>query len=757
MTKKLITSKPFDFSARVTLQLGRESISSSTVAISELLKNSYDADAENIHVDFYLRQSPAVSTLIIKDDGAGMDPDSLLNNWLRIGTNNKVITERSVDKKRVLTGAKGLGRLGIDRLCKKLILITKKSGDESAVQLEVNWSVFENTNKSLNEILHNIYDVQLPVEFKYGEVFSKKEQHGTYLALIGLKDDWTPEFVDALSNELRLLISPYRGVNDFKVNLSTFKNNIKQERIISSEEILATANWKVNAKVDEKGRVRAEFKNNKSDESIILPPIEWSKWIKNQGDIPLFGPLTFEFHFLPRDLESLKKIKLGIRDWKQFMDLNRGVRIYRDDFRVRPYGEPSGKGDWLDLGYRKTTSPGAISQGGWRIGPHQIVGAINITRENNAVLEDQANREGLFENDAFFQLRTFVIKIIEQFEILIHKDSIRDEKTNLSDELAKLLIESESEVSSALNELRITFIKQPKKKKKTIPPAKLVFQRIQEFERAKRKHEEALEIYYNSLKKEKEKLQEEKDTLSNLASIGILTVCFGHEIRTHSSLALESSDEVMDLINDAISFKKELDYDAIMSTTKLVKDSIHYVDSFSKIAINNIKPDKRKRKKINVPAVFDYIFKLMSVTLKNMGVRYSFEFIRITREEFNVRSYEIDWESITINLLTNSLWALEGKNKNERSILVIFERSGGTRLKLVFKDSGCGLETGSEESIFLPMSSSKRDRLGNSIGTGMGLSIIKTHIEDHMAGTVYASNDEDLGGASFTMEMLQDN
>jgi len=303
MAKKLITSKPFDFSARVTLQLGRESISSSTVAISELLKNSYDADAENIHVDFYLRQSPAVSTLIIKDDGAGMDPNSLLNNWLRIGTNNKVITERSVDKKRVLTGAKGLGRLGIDRLCKKLILITKKAGDESAVQLEVNWSVFENTNKSLNEILHNIYDVQLPIEFKYGEVFSKKEQHGTYLALIGLKDDWTPEFVDALSNELRLLISPYRGVNDFKVNLSTFKNNFKQERIISSEEILATANWKVNAKVDEKGRVRAEFKNNKSDESIILPPIEWSKWIKNQGDIPLFGPLTFEFHFLPRDLE----------------------------------------------------------------------------------------------------------------------------------------------------------------------------------------------------------------------------------------------------------------------------------------------------------------------------------------------------------------------------------------------------------------------------------------------------------------------
>ncbi|MCS6068909.1 hypothetical protein LNO81_31310 [Klebsiella variicola subsp. variicola] len=169
------------------------------------------------------------------------------------------------------------------------------------------------------------------------------------------------------------------------------------------------------------------------------------------------------------------------------MDLNRGVRIYRDDFRVRPYGEPSGKGDWLDLGYRRSSSPGAISQGGWKIGPHQIVGAINISREKNSILEDQANREGLFENEAFFQVRTFAIRVIEQFEALIHKDMMRDENTDLSEELSKLVINSEDDVSSALNELKLTFTKQAKKKKKSTPPAKLVFQRLQEFERAKEK------------------------------------------------------------------------------------------------------------------------------------------------------------------------------------------------------------------------------------------------------------------------------
>ncbi|WP_227667663.1 ATP-binding protein [Klebsiella variicola] len=139
-----------------------------------------------------------------------------------------------------------------------------------------------------------------------------------------------------------------------------------------------------------------------------------------------------------------------------------------------------------------------------------------------------------------------------------------------------------------------------------------------------------------------------------------------------------------------------------------------------------------------------------------MGVKCSFDYIKIDREDFNVRSFEIDWESIVINLLTNSLWALENNPKDNRIINVIFERVGGTRLRITFSDSGCGLELGTEESIFLPMSSSKRDRTGNAIGTGMGLAIVKTHIVEHMGGNITAINHPDLGGASFTMDLLQD-
>lgn len=757
MSKRLIDKKPFDFSARVTLQLGRESISSSTVAVSELIKNAYDADAENVNIKFYLRQNGAVSTLVIKDDGLGMNTDTLAEHWLKIGTNNKAITEFSKNKRRILTGAKGLGRLGIDRLCKRMILFTKQSGQDYATQLNVDWRRYENTNKSLSQIMHNIYEFDLPVLGKYGSIFSSIEEHGTYLILIGLRDVWDNEFINALSNELRLLISPYKSVNDFSISLKTQTQAGTNERKIDSQDILSGAAWKVNSLVDKNNNVKIIFTNNLSGEVVEHRPIPWKKWIVNQGETPLFGPLKFDFYYLPRLKESLSKVNLSAKDWSKFMELNRGVRIYRDDFRVRPYGEPSGKGDWLDIGYRKAQSPGGISQGGWRISPIQLLGAISISRNANEVLNDQANREGIVENDAFFQMRTFAIKVIEMFEELAHKQASNGEDLDLSEELEKILQKSSEDLSVAFDKVKkVAFSKRSKKKKKFTPNAASLYQRIRELERAKTNHEKAVEEYYSALKKDRVKLEEEKNTLSNLASIGILSVCFGHEIRTQSFLALQNSEEIKDIVDDYINYGTEIPKDDILKITDILKESVEYINKFSQLAIENIKPDKRTRKKINVPTVFEYIFDLMSKNLTQMGVTHLFDYVKINKKDFNIRSFEIDWESIAINFLTNSLWALNDKNRDERIIKITFERIAGTKLRLSFEDSGCGLEESQEESIFLPMKSSKRDRTGNVIGTGMGLSIVQNQVIDNMAGNVFARSTSPLGGAGFYIDLNQD-
>ncbi|MGK9454814.1 sensor histidine kinase [Enterobacter ludwigii] len=95
-------------------------------------------------------------------------------------------------------------------------------------------------------------------------------------------------------------------------------------------------------------------------------------------------------------------------------------------------------------------------------------------------------------------------------------------------------------------------------------------------------------------------------------------------------------------------------------------------------------------------------------------------------------------------------------NRNERNIEVTFERVGGTKLRISFEDSGCGLEESQEENIFLPMKSSKRDRTGNVVGTGMGLAIIRNQVVDNMAGNIFAKGSSPLGGAGFYIEVNQD-
>ncbi|PSW05667.1 ATP-binding protein [Photobacterium lipolyticum] len=755
MKRELLEQRPFEFSARVTLQLGRESISSSTVAISELIKNSYDADSDSVGIDFTIRKY-GVSTLVIKDTGHGMSSDMLLDNWLKIGTDNKSVYGYSQSGRRVLTGAKGLGRLGIDRLCKKLVLYTKTKDMDHAIQLNIDWKRFEKTNQSISEIKHDVYKVQLPVRDKYGDIFIDEKDSGTRMLLIGLKDDWNTSFLSILENELRLLVSPFQAKNEFEITLTENRKNETTKKVINSERFLRLARWKVKAGIDSDGFISATYINENREIEVIQDKIAWKDWIKTRGETPKCGPVEFEFYYIPQDDISLNKVNLRRTDFRKFMNLNQGVRIYRDHFRVRPYGEPSGKGDWLDIGYRKAASPGGISQGGWRVGPNQILGSVLISRETNKVLDDQANREGIVENDAFFDLRTFLLKILETFEYLAHKDAKSIKKSDLAAELSDILAKTKQETEEAIERLKESVSSKPKikrsNKKKQLSRDDLITSRLKTFESAQQKLIDAQKKYEDALITKNDTLEKEKNTLSNLASLGILTVCFGHEIRQHSALASNNAYDVEETLLESKDDLVNLDVDACISAISRVVKSTEYINNFSNFALANIKPDKRKRGKVNIPKVFRYVFDVMSESLETMGLDAD---VIVNGDEsgFNVKSYEIDWESIAINLITNSMWAVELKPKEERKIEVEFTMIDDKTIEMIFTDSGVGLEQGAETEIFIPMNSSKRDNTGNAIGTGMGLAIVKTNIEDHVGGSLKALCKGRLGGAEFIFNL----
>ena len=147
-----IGDAPFSVAARVAMQLGRESISNSMIAITELVKNAYDADATHVSIRFHGLDT-ANALLIISDDGCGMSEEVLRNQWMVVGTAGKKLAPRSPVKNRTLTGEKGLGRLGLDRLCKIACISTFVENQDYGLELVVDWSKYEGTEQRLEEVL----------------------------------------------------------------------------------------------------------------------------------------------------------------------------------------------------------------------------------------------------------------------------------------------------------------------------------------------------------------------------------------------------------------------------------------------------------------------------------------------------------------------------------------------------------------------------------------------------------------------------
>ena len=107
-----------------------------------------------------------------------------------------------------------------------------------------------------------------------------------------------------------------------------------------------------------------------------------------------------------------------IKGRKNFTKEFGGIKLYRDHFRVRPYGEYGGNDfDWLELAARVRRSPAGLGHltGKWRVASEQIIGLVEISRENKN-LEDAANRNGIQEGEGLKQLKRVLLTVIHEFE-----------------------------------------------------------------------------------------------------------------------------------------------------------------------------------------------------------------------------------------------------------------------------------------------------------------------------------------------------
>ncbi len=751
MERELIDRLPFEIEARVPIQLGRESISSSVVAVSELVKNAYDADADNVTVSF-CNIGDTSSALIIEDDGDGMNKELLSNYWLRIGTDYKTGVTHSNVKGRVLTGAKGLGRLGIDRLCHKLILQTKQADMDYFLELHVEWQKYENAGLSLSEILHDIYRVSLGVTDDYGHSFDDSKSKGTRLIIQGLKDKWSESFLSDLKKELSLLVSPFSGINDFKIELKT--GIVELDGFVSATRMLDVADWIVDATLDIKEQVTLTIRSDRYQEKYVDGPYRWNEWIKDRGEHPECGPFRFNMFFMTRDTPNLKLLNLRQKDFREFLEINQGVRIYRDNFRVRPYGEPSGKGDWLDLGLRRAKRPEGITQKGWVVGPHQVVGAVFIGRENNPDLADQTNREGIVEGAGFFDLRAAILKAISFFEEIAHKATALNVEpkpsTQVKEEAERAITDARKKATHLQQQFQkaVTSLDDVYDSKK--PDIHNLVKAIEDVASSVENVAKVTEEIDRVYTEETRELEADKDTLANLASLGILAVCFGHEAKEYSNLAAANAALLKKSYNEG-HLQLMPPYDKrFEKSLEILIDSTDFVRSFAGFALGNVRLDKRKRTNLNLTDTINTVFKAMEKALERQNI--TVDLTNVANDIPEIRAFKIDWESILINLLTNSITAMQDTPAAQRKINVGMREADGNVI-LTFADSGTGLEAGTENHIFKPMYSTRRDRRGNIDGTGMGLAIIKTFVEEHSGGTITVKSPGYLGGAEFEIHV----
>ena len=229
------------------LQLGDQLIKNESIALVELVKNAYDADASKVTIVMSNIHNIETGEIIIKDDGWGMDLDTILNCWLEPGSDSKsqiVAKGKRSPKGRLPIGEKGIGRFGVHKLGHEIELVTKTStGKEYAVRID--WNQFLQS-KYLNDVPVVVIERDVPENFI-------DSSHGTIIKITHLNKSWTRGEVRGIKRAINLLSSPFESDDSFETVLICNGHNDWVEGMIDWKDIKRYAIYHFKATLENNG------------------------------------------------------------------------------------------------------------------------------------------------------------------------------------------------------------------------------------------------------------------------------------------------------------------------------------------------------------------------------------------------------------------------------------------------------------------------------------------------------------------------
>lgn len=742
----------FSVDSGLLFELGEQLVAKPSIALAELIKNSYDADATRVKVRFANVGVPG-GTITIADDGHGMTFEEIEHGWMRIASSSKKAFMSSRRYKRPLTGAKGIGRFATRRLGAVLNLrsvVQLPNNRREAIFVSFDWSAFV-SGAEISDI---------PVRYKRIPVSSECPT-GVTLKILRAHDSWKNEDIENLKKDIVGLVSPFpirpsldNQDRDPGFNIVLEVDGEEFDPTVGSnlsQDFLEAAWGKLSAQIDEHGvaTYRLQFLRANYSDTEIRDDTEIYPNLINTN-------LTLYFHQYEQK-EAYAGLSFSVVDARRLGREYGGVRIFLDNFRIYPYGEPSD--DWLRLADTRSRnvdmaniipmsevirSFGEAAERPYLDipGNNQLFGYVTLSQSIHADanrpigerLNVKASREGFVENQVFEQLRRFVQRgvywLTMQYSSVrqgLQKQGVTPPKT--TDKIAETRRDLE-DLPSRIAEVVAEVASEPRQPSLLRDEVQLRLER----ERTVQKITEAVTPVVNPIRQNLEMVErghiaEQEELISVIAMLRLLASAgasllvmehqFNPVLRAVSGIKADAK-RLREQIPDLVVVR----YDRLILQ---IEEWEQLVTAIVSPLVSLLNPAYRERRRRWV--TFEIVEEIRRALQHYMN-EHHIDFENTVPATLRTPPiYRAELYSILLNLLTNALKAVHGYP--DRRIRIEAYRTQDDGFVLRMSNTGKKAPQDKWEEYFRPFVTDSIPDSGLGVGTGLGLSVVRDTVSEY--------------------------